>query len=175
MRTFLRCAWIVSLMLPFTSYSDGEFGEAQARNLLSHGTKQLDGEQVVLQQGQVGCGVREELWTYQALGESRGLGRLTEKGRALNFADDVQVEADANPFVQVRGQLPIQVSQVVQIRDENASTKIVEARVAVKINHPCFGNPLPLMGVRHGQFTANSPARFQLALNETWEYDRILH
>ena len=52
---------------------------------------QLDGEQVALDPGQVDCGAREDLWTVTSLGEGRGIARLTQKGRDLQFSDDVQI------------------------------------------------------------------------------------
>ena len=51
----------------------------------------LDGEQVVLDQGQVECGTHEDLWTIEPLGDGRALGRLTKKGRDLQFSDDIQI------------------------------------------------------------------------------------
>jgi len=127
----------------------------------------LDGEQVVIDQAQLDCGAREDLWNVSPLGEGHSIARLTQKGRDLQFSDDVQI-GDANivvPYAQIHGSFAVRILQMATVRDDDPSTKIVEAKVGVKIDHPCFQDAWPvLMGVRHGQFTpsANPVFRFKL-------------
>lgn len=139
---------------------------------------QLDGEQVVLDQVQVDCGTREDLWMLAPLGDGRAVGRLTPKGRALQFSDDVQI-ADPNvgvPYVQIRGSFPVKVSQVSSIRDEDQFTKVAEVKATVAINHSCFqANPPSLMGIRHGQFDPSASPVFRFKLDGEWMVDRIVH
>ena len=139
----------------------------------------LDGEQVVLDQGQLDCGALEDLWDVAQLGEGRAVARLTQKGRNLQFSDDVQI-GDANialPYAQIHGLFGVKVLQPATVRDDDPSTKTVEAKVAVKIDHKCFQDTWPvLMGVRHGQFTpsANPAFRFKLE-GEHWPFDQVVH
>ena len=139
---------------------------------------QLDGEQVAMDQGQVDCGAREELWSIQPLGDGRALGRLTQKGRDLQFSDDVQIgdPAVGVPYVQVRGSFPVKVIQPGSVRDEDQWTKSADAKVAVRIDHSCFqANPPSLMGIRHGQFDPSTSPAFRFKLDGEWQVDRVLH
>jgi len=139
---------------------------------------QLDGEQVVLDQGQVDCGAREDLWTITPMGEGRALGRLTPKGRNLQFSDDVQIgdPAVGVPYAQLHGTFPIKVQQSGSVRDEDEFTKSAEAKVGVRIDHSCFQGPLPtLMGIRHGQFDPSTSPVFRFKLDGQWTVDRVLH
>jgi hypothetical protein len=176
MRLLLSCVLAGGCCLALTGCGEGEFGEYQVRELLTIGPKQLEGEQITLTPGQVECGEREELWVLESRGGHRSVGRLTDAARALNFADDVQIgDTPLPPYAQVRGKFQLQVTRVTAIRDDDSRTKTVEAKVGVEIRHSCFGAPLPLMGVRKGNFNPDTPARFQLTLGNGWEYARILH
>lgn len=139
---------------------------------------QLDGEQVVLDQGQVDCGTREDLWTIAPMGDGRALGRLTQKGRNLQFSDDVQIgdPAVGTPYAQVHGTFPVKVQQSGSVRDEDEWTKSGDAKVGVKIDHSCFQGSLPnLMGIRHGQFDPSTSPVFRFKLDGQWTVDRVLH
>ena len=173
----MRCAVLPLCAICFvlSGCSDGTFGDGEAQQILTEGTKALDGEQVVLTGEQLACGEREDLWRIELQQTDRSLGRLTEKARALGFDDDVRIGEQPQPYTQLRGQFSIQVLRIESIRDESAKVKIVDAKVAVTINHSCFNRPLPLMGVKKGKFTQDVAPRFQLALNGQWEYDRLLH
>jgi len=173
----MRSAFLLVLAacLILAGCSDGAFGEANVRQILTSTPKPLDGEQVVLTVDQVACGAREDLWTIEVQQADRSLGRLTEKGKGLGFADDIRIGEMPLPYTQLRGQFPIQVQRVESIRDEGASMKIVDAKVAVTIGHLCFNRPLQLMGVKKGQFSQDAVPRFELALNGAWEYGRLLH
>ena len=138
----------------------------------------LDGEQVVLDQSQVDCGVREDLWTLSPLGDGRFVGRLTQKGRDLQFSDDIQIgdPVAGAPYAQIHGAFPVKVFQVGSIRDQDAWTKLAETRVAVRIDHACFqSNPPTLMGIRHGQFDASASPVFRFKLDGEWALDQIVH
>ena len=70
-------------------------------SLLEGRPVRLDGEQVVLNLSQVECGAQNDLWTITPMGEARSLGRLTQKGRDLQFGDDIQI-VSPSPYAQVR-------------------------------------------------------------------------
>jgi hypothetical protein len=139
----------------------------------------LDNEQVVLDQGQLDCGAREDLWNVAQLGEGRAVARLTQKGRDLQFSDDVQI-GDANigvPYAQIHGSFGVRVLQMVSARDDDPATKTIEAKVGIKFDHKCFQDPWPvLMGVRHGQFTPSANPMFRFTLDgEQWPFDKVIH
>ena len=135
----------------------------------------LDGEQIVLNSTQVECGAQNDLWTVTPMGDERSLGRLTQKGRDLQFGDDIQIVAPS-PYAQVRGAFPLKVLQVGTIQDSDAFTKTMEAKVGVRIDHKCFQDSLPvLMGIRHGEFTAATSTVFRFKLENEWQFDQIIH
>ena len=138
----------------------------------------LDQEQVALNQDQVDCGAHEELWTISPLGDGRAVGRLTQKGRDLQFNDDVQIgdPAVGVPYVQLRGSFPVKVIQPGSVKDEDQWTKSGDAKVGVKIDQSCFqANPPALMGIRHGQFDAATSPAFRFKLDGEWQVDRVIH
>ena len=138
----------------------------------------LDGEQVVLTPEQVDCGAREDLWTMSPLGEGRSLGRLTTKGRNLQFNDDVQIgdPAVGVPYVQLRGSFPVKATQAGSAHDEDEWTKLADAKVLVRIDHKCFqASPPALMGIRHGQFDHSASPAFRFKLDGEWQVDRVVH
>ncbi len=138
----------------------------------------LDGEQVVLDQGQVECGTHEDLWTIESLGDGRALGRLTKKGRDLQFSDDIQIgdPAVGVPYVQLHGSFPVKVIQSGSVRDEDEWTKSADAKVVVRIDHSCFqASPPALMGIRHGQFDQSASPAFRFKLDGEWQVDRVVH
>ena len=109
------------------------------------------------------------------MGEARSLGRLTQKGRDLQFGDDIQI-VPPTPYAQVRGSFSLKVLQVGTIQDSDAFTKIAEAKVGVRIDHKCFQDNLPiLMGIRHGEFTASTSTVFRFKLENEWQFDQIIH
>ena len=72
-----------------------------------------------------------------SLGEGRALGRLTKKGRDLQFSDDVQIgdPAVGAPYVQIHGTFPVRVFQIDSVRDEDAYTKLAEVKLTVGFGH----------------------------------------
>jgi hypothetical protein len=106
------------------------------------------------------------------------VGRLTPKGRALQFSDDVQISDPVVgvPYVQIHGAFPVKASQVGSIRDEDQFTKVAEVKVTVGINHSCFqANPPLLMGIRHGQFDPSATPVFRFKMDGEWMVDQIVH
>ncbi|MCU1335159.1 MAG: hypothetical protein JWO19_740 [Bryobacterales bacterium] len=138
----------------------------------------LDGEQVMLEPGQLECGAREDLWIVGPVSDGRAVARLTQKGRDLQFNDDVQIGEPGIivPYVQVRGSFSLKVLQMGSIRDEDAFTKLADAKVGVKIDHSCFQNNLPvLMGIRHGHFDQSTNPVFRFKLDGEWLMDQVIH
>jgi len=153
-------------------------GEFSAKGVLESHPVQLDGEQVVLDPGQVDCGTHEDLWDITPLGDGRAVARLTKKGRDLQFSDDVQIgdPAVGVPYVQIHGTFPVKVFQVSSVRDEDAYTKLAEVKLTVRIDHSCFqSNPPVLMGIRHGQFDPSASPVFRFKLDGEWMVDQIVH
>ncbi|HSP70280.1 MAG TPA: hypothetical protein VLN48_21295 [Bryobacteraceae bacterium] len=143
--------------------------------LLESRPVRLDGEQVVLSSSQVECGVQNDLWTVSPMGDGRSLGRLTQKGRDLQFGDDVQIVSPL-PYVQVRGSFSLKVLQMGNIQDTDPFTKVAEAKVGIRIDHKCFQDSFPaLMGIRHGEFTPSASPVFRFKLDNEWLVDQIVH
>jgi hypothetical protein len=169
--------WVMLLgTVALTGCGGGGF---DARSTLESRPARLDGEQILLDQTQLDCGVREDLWIVSPLGDARSVARLTQKARDLQFSDDVQI-GDPEiklPYAQIRGSFPITVLQMSSVRDQDAFTKLAEAKVGVRIDHSCFQNPLPvLMGVRHGKFDPSSNPVFRLKLEgDAWLTDQVVH
>lgn len=176
MKSLSASAFILILCLALAGCNNGPLDDSRIRYLLESGTIPLNGEQVMINQQQLECGTQAELWEMQSLGPGLSVGRLLPRGRELKFGDDVQLNDMRYAYTQLRGDFSVAMFEVQSIRDENAKTKIVDAKVAVRINHTCFQNPLPLMGVRHGKFTQDFLPRFQFVqVNDDWQYDSIVH
>jgi len=158
--------------------SKEDFDSGKAKEILESAPINLEGEQVTLTPTQVECGAKEDLWERPTqFSPERSTARLDAKGRELKFNDDVMIEPDRRPYVQVRGAVSIQVDDVSNIRDgPETGTKLVDVKSGVKIQHTCFANPLPIMGVRKGEFQANIPASFQFRLRDDgWHVDKLVH
>src|SRR5436189_2107238 len=110
----------------------------------------------MLNKPQIDCGTNNDLWEPpQQFGEDRATAHLSPAGRALKFDDDVSVaEPGQNrPSVQVRGDFPLQVLEIVNTKDGDPGVKLVEVKLGITIQHSCFTTPLPVMGVRKGKFS----------------------
>ena len=117
---------------------------------------QLDSEQVSLTFDQVNCGIKDDLWeTASADSGQQTRYRLTQKGRDLQFSDDVYSNGPGyrTPYAQVRGKFYLSLSQIIGITDGAEGANLIQGKVGVKIPHECFPTPLPLMAVRNGTFT----------------------
>jgi len=138
----------------------------------------LDGEQVILIPEQVDCGAHEDLWNIAPLGDGRAIARLTQKGRDLQFSDDVQIgdPAIGSPYAQIHGSFPLKVIQPGSSHDEDAVTKLANAKVGVAIDHSCFRNSPPvLMGIHHGKFDQSTNPIFRFKLENEWLVDQVIH
>ena len=54
-------------------------------------------------------------------------------------------------------------------------TRLVETKVAAIINHSCFPNPLPIMGVRKGQFTQDYSPILLFRYRDGWSIEKVVH
>jgi len=83
----------------------------------------------------------------------------------------------ASPYTQVRGKFSLVVDRVISIRDgEDKNTKIVQAKIGVKIAEPCFDSPLFIMGVRKGKYSDDLPVSLQYERYDVgWHLTKILH
>ena len=158
-----------------------DFSEDVGRASIEYEKMNLEGEQVVLTDSQIQCGVQSELWDPPTtLSPDHTTAHLTSKARDLKFNDDVIIR-DPNSkvaYVQIRGEFPLQVDSIASVKDgEDKNSKLVEAKVSVKIDNPCFQGALPMMGVRHGNFSADSPVVFHLHFDENigWRVDKLVH
>jgi hypothetical protein len=157
----------------------GEFDGGQARGAIEASPVKLDAEQVMLTQPQVDCGVQNDLWEPPSqLNPGRSVARLTAKGRALKFDDDVAAtDPDYRlPHVQVRGEFALRVLGDPSIKDgPEKDTRLVEAKVGVRIDHSCFPAPLPMMGLKKGNFTPDATPVFLLRNDGGWRVDSLVH
>ena len=157
------------------------FDEGVARTVAQAEPFQLESEQVSMNQTQLACGANDELWDAPVTGSGsdRTISHLQKKGRDLNFSDDVSSDEAGHqlPYTQVRGKFPLQLDQVISIKDgEDKDTKIVQAKIGVRIAEPCFDTPLYIMGIRKGQYHDELPATLQFErYGEGWHLTKILH
>jgi hypothetical protein len=140
---------------------------------------QLDSEQVSLTSNQVDCGIKEELWEEASSdGGQQTRYRLTQKGRELQFSDDIYSSGPGypTPYAQVRGKFYLQMNQVVGVTAGENGSKLIQAKLAVKIPHECFAAPLPLMAIRKGAFTLDGVPRLKYENTEDgWQPTEFLH
>jgi hypothetical protein len=172
-------SWCFAMVLAGCK-SSSDFNEDVARGAIEGSPIKLEGEQVTFTDPQIQCGLQAEYWDPPvSTSEDHSSAHLTDKGKTLKFNDDVSIRDPSSrvPYVQVRGDFPLQVESIASTKDgEDSSSKLVEAKVGVKIDDPCFQNPLPLMGVKHGNFSTDSPVVFHLHLDETgWHVDKVVH
>jgi hypothetical protein len=176
MMNSLRLSAVVGLAV--ITVSCGNNNGFDAKSILEAAPVSLQGEQLTLSMSDVECGAQADLWESPSqVSQERSTARLSSKGRALNFSDDVTMELNSRPYIQVSGAFPLQVIEVKEIAEGSENnTKLVTARVGVKIQHACFQNPLPVMGVKRGNFQHDTAASFLLRLTkETWKVEKIVH
>ncbi len=136
----------------------------------------LDAEYVILSPNQVDCGVQNDLWDAPFDAGGRHTARLKDKGRELKFADDVSIGDMKEPYVQVRGDFTLVPLDIQSDREgPEKESKIVDVKLGVPINHSCFSQPLPMMGVRKGNFTQNYPPQLLFKYNNGWYIDKLVH
>src|SRR5882757_6838919 len=117
-----RLGWVFAaiLCLSAAGCSSSGFGDSKVKELLETKALQLDAEQVSLTMGQVDCGVKADLFEPPVPGSGETqIARLTAKGRAIKFTDDVTIGSSVfgRPFAQVRGDFSLAVQDVVSIKD----------------------------------------------------------
>ncbi len=130
--------------------------------------------------GQLLCGVKNELWESEnaETGQPQTSYRLTQKGRDLQFSDDVYASGPgySTPYTQVRGKFSLLLGQVITISNGNDYAKLVQAKLSVKIPHPCFAAALPIMGVRKGKFTSDAAPVLKYEEDESgWHLTELMH
>jgi hypothetical protein len=156
-----------------------DFNAGRAKEILEGSPVMLDGEQVTITQMQIDCGVQSELWDSPAqISQDHTTARLTSKGKELNFGDDPVMEPGFHqPHAQVRGAFMLQVDDASGLRDgEEKGTKVVDAKAGIKLQHACFPNPLPIMGVKRGNFREDTLPSFRFRLaDDGWHVDRVVH
>ena len=85
--------------------------------------------------------------------------------------------AGHSEIAQVRGAFLLQVDAVSGIRDgETDGTKLVDAKAGIKLQHACFPNPLPIMGVKRGHFREDMPVSFLFRKHDDgWRLEKLVH
>ncbi len=150
----------------------------KAQALIADRPLHLDAEQLSLTGPQVDCGVKEELWEpATSVGEHTSC-RLLPAGRALNFDDDVILNEPGyhHAYIQVRGDFPATLADGSEIKAPEQDVRTATGKLVITINHLRFSEALPLMGVRKGKFSDDTPPtmRFEL-LQDGWHYDTLVH
>jgi len=140
----------------------------------------LDAEQASLAPGQVDCGVENDLWDKPAqVSGDRYSAAVTQKGQNLKFADHVLSGEPGykQAYVQVRGDFSMQVDDVSSVRDgDESGTKIALVKASIKVPHACFPNPLPLMGIKRGNFSEGAPVSFVIRVTpDGWRVEKLIH
>jgi len=155
---------------------DRDFDDGLAMVRLNQQPVKLDGEQVVLNDSQVECGVRQELWEAPVPSGDRRVARLLQAARDLKFFDDVMVEQSGLGSAQIRGDITLELIPPLQTKDTEQGVKIVTGKVGAVIKHTCFASSLPIMGVRKGEFSADAPVQVRFVQEgKDWMFDRLVH
>jgi len=176
----LSLALATGLCLISTGCGLGDFNEGRCRISIEANPVKLDGEQVMLTSTQIDCGFRNDLWDQPTYDENqRGVARLAAAGRALHFDDDVQINEPGygRPYAQIRGEFPLQVLEIVKIREgEDTSVKLIEVKLGIMVQHTCFPQPIPLMGVKKGRFNTDMNPIVRLKQDGmSWTVERLMH
>jgi hypothetical protein len=171
----ILCLYLATVACGSKDDLDGE----GVKGILEASAVNLDGEQVTITAVQLDCGVQSELWEAPAqVSQDRTTARLTSKGRELNFGDDPAIEPNyRQPHAQLRGAFSLEVDEVSDIKKGDAEdTKLVNAKASVKIPHTCFASPLPMLGVKHGDFKEDAPVSFLFRKSDTgWRFEKLVH
>ena len=169
---------VAALSCVLSSCNSKDFNEQVAGVQVTAQPIKLEGEQVVLNEGQVDCGTKNDLWeTPVRIGE-RSSARLLPKGRDLKFSDDVIVmEPGLNiSYVQVRGDFQVEVMPPFDIRDDGPDARLVSVRLGAIVPNTCFPSSLPIMGVRKGQFKADAiPLLRYTHDGNQWTFQKLVH
>ncbi len=172
LRSF-KVGTLLATILFLTGCGSNDFDEGAVKGQLESKPQTLSNEQVTLNDAQIECGTRNELWDAP----NGNMARLTQKGRDLKFTDDVRFnDPDVHvPFTQVSGTFPVAVFEVSKLRDDNGY-KLADVRLGVTIANECFPTALPVMGVRKGKFTPDAPVVFRFqGSGKEWSLDKLMH
>src|SRR5208282_286651 len=117
-RNLLVSVAIVTV-LGLAGCSTPAFDSDAIKGMLENTPLDLSNEQVMVNQSQLECGTRDELWDAP----NGNVARLTQKGRDLKFTDDIRLNDPEipQPYTQITGTFPVQVSEVVGLRDEKGA------------------------------------------------------
>jgi hypothetical protein len=173
MMSRLPFSFIAILAICLSGCSTPDFDADAVHAQLEGPTQTLSNEQVVLNEGQLDCGVRNELWDPP----NGNMARLEQKGRDLQFTDDVRLNDPEihTPYIQVSGTFHLSGTDVLKMRDEG-KYKLAEVRTGIVISNECFPTPLPLMGVRKGKFAPDAPVLFRFqGSGKEWSLDKLMH
>lgn len=156
--------------------SSGDFNYGKVKSIIEASPVRLDAEYVMLSQGEVDCGVQNDLWDAPSDAGGHTVARLSQKGRDLKFGDDVDLSDLPRPYVQIRGDFSLAVAEITADKDSpETGSKLVEAKVGVPFQHSCFPNPLPLMGVKKGNFRQDVSPVVLFRFNNGWYLDKFVH
>jgi hypothetical protein len=165
--------------LMFSGCGSKEQTDQAILGAISASPTKLDGEQLILSEKQVQCGVQNELWEAPATVGDRTTARLLAPAKQLNFDDDVVVRepGSTTPYVQVRGSFTLEVvGQQMETKDDGQNAKFVTGKIAARISHSCFPNSVPLMGIKKRQFSPDTPPVIRVYLDRgDWKVDGLIH
>ncbi len=173
-------AILFALVLALTGCGEDSFNYGKVGNLIEGRPMHLDAEYVILTTQQLDCGVAEDLWLPQSrpilVNGQTATSTLTQKGRDLKFSDDVMIGEKRYPYVQIRGDFNMKSIDISSDRaGPQQQTRLVEVKLGVIIPHSCFTQPLPVMGVRKGEFTQDYLPVLLFRYDNGWSIDRIVH
>jgi hypothetical protein len=149
------------------------FDTDAVKQMLESAPLELSNEQVVINDTQLECGAKNELWDPP----NGNVARLTQKGRDLHFNDDIRLNDPEIhvPYTQVNGKFSVQVADSSKIRDTPGG-KLADVKLGIMVPHECFTSPLPLMGVRKGKFTPEAPVVFRFkGSDKEFTFDKLMH
>ncbi len=186
---WLPAGVVAGLALVCCGCTQTDFPPEKAQGLLALHPVHLDAEEVMLTQTQVDCGTQNDLWDPPTLQQQTSgvittfvpltIAHLNTRARELRFDDDVIITEPGyrQPYVQIRGDFPAQLlDDPITIHDDGRYGKTVEGKVMITINHACFPDPLPLMGVRKGKFSQDALITLHYTLeNDGWHFDKLIH
>jgi hypothetical protein len=183
--TLLPAGLLVALALVCCGCTQTDFPAEKAQGLLALHPIHIDAEQAMLTDAQVACGKENELWDVPSAFSNNGvsnagtttMAHLNAKARDLQFDDDVVVTEPGypRPYVQIRGDFTAALAEP-SIHDDGDNAKRVEGKILITINHPCFTEPLPLMGVKKGKFNEDTlPVLHYTLESDGWHYDKLIH
>jgi hypothetical protein len=167
------------LVCSLFSVGCNDFNDGKTKNIVEGAPVRLDAEQVMLGRAEIDCGIQNELWgPPNPPNQGRSICPLTPAGRALKFDDDVVFTEPGyrSSYVQIRGNFPLGVISIENTKDgPEKDSKLVELKVGVRIDHACFPNPLPIMGLRKGQFSQEYNPVVLFRLDGGWQMDKFIH